>query len=504
MFAHFRLTSPAGWVSRIQKHNQFLILGGLFVLYFSAWFIANWPAAHRAWWYLEDYYRIEYLSDSIPKGFLEGRPLNGIWFLTFALDSNAAAQFQNIFLRLLQGGFHCLAASISAYLLWDDTKHFSSFFCFLPFTLWPFNGEAVLWQSAGGYPLAAFLSVLGVFVLKSQSQGSSIRKIIGSVLIALAIFSNQIAAMAGLVVWFLIVCVRLLKDRSPLEFMGRAELGYLAGGYFGGGLASILMARYLDASLERSGFAENIFDRLRYISDLNSLFFSWPEFYPAWLTWTQLILLLAAVMVPLIIFLRSKKPVSTFLLFLDVLIAAFVIPYAPLLLLSESWASFRIFYLAPMLLSLAWITIMQQKVNISVRFAAAGIFAVILFGYFTIAWNNSAEYPKVFDADMEKLKELRELADQNQVENIFVASSPEYPVDEWNPYGIKYLYKDSKLSAFLVTDTAGPFIRTFSNLHPINDTTVQEACYNICSTDPFDKNSKIDIVVDQSTICVCP
>jgi hypothetical protein len=504
MFAYFRMNPAAGWASRLQKHNQFLILVGLFVLYFGAWLIANWPAAHRAWWYLDDFSRMEYLSDSIPIGLENGRPLEGIWFLTFALDSNGAAQFQNIILRLLQGGFHCLAASIAAYLLWEDTKLFASFFCFLPFVLWPFNAEAVLWRTAGGYPLAAFLSVLGVFLLSRHSQGGSIHKITGSVLIALAIFSNQIAATAGLVVWFLIVCARWLKERSPLEFMGRAELGYLVAGYFSGGLASTMMAKYFDTYTGRSSFAENIFKRLRYISDLNVRFFSWPEFYPAWLTWAHLILLLVALVLPLIIFLRSKKPVSTFLIFLDVLIAAFVIPYAPLLLLSESWPSFRIFYLAPMLLSLAWITIMQQKVNTSVRFAVAGIYAVILLGYFMIAWYNSAEYPKVFDADMGKLEELRKKADQNQISSIFVASSPEYPVANWNPYEIRYMHADSKLSAFLVYYPAGSFIRLFSTLHPISDTNVKEACYNICAIGLYDKNSDIDIVVDQSTICVCP
>src|SRR3989442_14772942 len=101
-----------GLMDNLKLRKNGLTLLSLFSLYFLTWIIANWPGLHQPWWYQDDFYYIEYVSDSILHGLFNGRPLEGAWFLTFYMDPGGQAVLQNIFLRYLQGGFHCMAASL--------------------------------------------------------------------------------------------------------------------------------------------------------------------------------------------------------------------------------------------------------------------------------------------------------------------------------------------------------------------------------------------------------
>jgi hypothetical protein len=161
-------------------------------------------------------------------------------------------------------------------------------------------------------------------------------------------------------------------------------------------------------------------------------------------------------------------------------------------------------YMAPLILSVAWLTVMQLRVSPIFHALAAGLFCVVLLGYVQIAWQNSAEYPYVFEADLQTLKALSETANRENVKNIFVVTSADYPITEWNPYHVKYMHADSKISAFLVDFSADSFIHLFSSLQPTHDAAVQAVCVNCCRTDPYDRNSKIDFVESGSTLCVCP
>jgi hypothetical protein len=488
----------------LKLRNNGLILLGLFAFYFLAWAIANWPALHQAWWYRDDFYLIEYRADSILSGLYSGRPVEGVLYFTFYLDASGQAELQNIFMRFIQGAFHCLAASLGAYFVWKDTHHPSAFVGLLPFVLWPFNAEAVLWRSAIGYPVAALLSVLGLALVMQQGRGRSVYRLLGAVCMVLAVLSKQVTALAGPVIWFLIVCLRWVHERPPLGFLGAKQLTYLLSGGIGGGLISVAIVRHYDTDLERSGFAVDLWDRLKYITDLNVLFISWPGFYPTWLVLAHVALLVVAFCLLLVAALKRNQTFGTLVTFMFVCFVGFVFPFAPHLVLAETWPSFRVLYLAPLMVSIAWLTTIQLRTNVVFRYIAAGIFCVILLGYVQIAWKNAEEYPLVFKADLQKLQALTEAANRQQATDIFVVTFPEYEVIEWNPYQVKYMHADSKISAFLTDYSADSFIRLFSPLKPTRSAEGQAVCHRVCSASPYELNSKIDIVEAGSILCVCP
>jgi hypothetical protein len=420
------------------------------------------------------------------------------------VDPDGTAQLQNIAMRFIQGGFHSLAASLAAFVVWKDTHHRSAFFGFLPFALWPFNAEAVMWRTAGGYPVAALLSVLAVVLVRRQGKYQAVYRLLGAVFIAMAVLFQQVAAVAGPILWFMIVCLHLVRERQPLEFLGIKQLAYLVSGGITGGLISAVIARHYNAVTGRFVVATNLWDRLSYITNLNVRFFSWPDFYPAWLAWAHVALLAVAFVLVLATLLNRNRTFSALLSISFICFATFVFPFAPLLIVAESWPSFRVMYMAPLILSVAWLTVMQLRVSSIFHALAAGLFCVVLLGYVQIAWQNSAEYPYVFEADLQTLKGLSETANRENVKNIFVVTSPEFPLTDWNPYHVKYMHADSKISAFLVDFSADSFIYLFSSLKPTHDAGVQAVCFSFCRTASYDRNSKIDIVEAGSTLCVCP
>ena len=482
----------------------------VFITYLLLWSIANWPALRQAWWYSDDFIISEQLSSSAAPVLLKhvlanGRPGQGVWYLTFLLDGSSDREIQNRLLRFMQGGLHALAGVLAADLLWRQTRRWTAFLSVLPFILWPFNGEATLWRTAGQYPLAALLGLLGVQAIRRNSEQPNLQYIIGPSLIVLGMLTNQSAAFAGAVVWVFVVGLIVLDDAQICMKRVRREAIILVTGYCIGGVASFLIARLVGSGHPQ--LASNILGKLVYLLHLNRLFITWPEFYPPWLSAAHILLLSMLSLVLVRAFREKTWTIQQALLAITFVMTGLATPYAAILLVARTWPAWRVMYLAPFLITGAATILAQALATWKVgRTVSLALVSLILAGYVKMAWINSSEYVKVFEADLHLLQQLENYAAREHIQDgaIYVTTFPEVQIRDWNPYGLEYVHGDSKLPAFFRSWSAHPFVRRFSWLRPTQDTAIRAQCLDRCRL-TMDKTGfrfyKLDAA---SAICVCP
>ena len=474
----------------------------ILITYIAIWSVANWPALKQAWWYQDDFSFSENGPIStIYHGLDIGRPIASLWFLTYLIDIAEKESYPgNILLRFVQGIIHCLAAFVAALLIWKQTKRWAAFLAVLPFLLWPFNGEAVLWRAAGFYPIAALLSLSGIYAIRYNYPA------IGVLALILAMLTTQSAALAGLVVWIITWSLIFLQRKSWPGRQLRFETTYVLAGYIVGGLLSYIIAQHFElVQAHRTVFTSDLGDKLAFLFELNHLFIA-SDHYPAWLTTLHTILLSGAVI--LIATRGHQMGWSIHQISLPILglAATFVTPFLTLLMVAESWPSWRVMYLAPFLITGAWI--LWDQVVGAWRVGAVvvvGLLCLILIGYVNIARVSASEYVEVFQADLGVLHQMERYVSQQRVmdNQVYVATSPGF-VRRWNLHGIKYMHGDSKLSAYLKSWTAHPFVRRFSRLQPTEVITVKNACLAQClltkDREPF-QSFKLQ---NSGTLCFCP
>jgi hypothetical protein len=201
--------------------------------YFIVWCLANAPGLRQGWWFLDDYAVSGVLDRLIIKHHLaQGRPGQLLWMTTFWLDAGGQTRW-NVALRMVQGMIHATAAALAALLLWRQTGRPATLLAGVPFLTWPFATDVVLWRAAGQYPVAALISLSGVWVLAGG------RLVTGALLIVAALLTHQVAACAGLVVWCVVACLRLAKGQGA---PARREATALAASYAAGAGLSLWVA----------------------------------------------------------------------------------------------------------------------------------------------------------------------------------------------------------------------------------------------------------------------
>jgi hypothetical protein len=485
----------------------------VFISYLSLWSFANWPALKEAWWSTDDFSYIEELRSPTIKsypGLSNGRPISSLWFATFLLEYDDNREIYNIALRVIQGLIHCLATLFAAVMLWKQIKNWGAFISVLPFLLWPFNGDAVLWRSAGYYPIAALFGLAGLFVLWKSKEKEFLKLSIGAILIIIATLTNQITALSGLIVWFIISSLRILKCKSSISSKRKLIFStiYLIILYLIGGLLSYFIANYFNPDT-RAKFTKNYIEKISYLLNLNDTFIFSPLYYPLWLIG---LLTLLFVIYGIVIFKRAiKKELSAkdFLVYFLLPILLLITPYAPLLLVSENLSSPRIMYLSAFLITGIWIVLKQDLgKHYWSNILLYSILTLIIIGYIKIARISSSDYVKMFHYDLLVLEKIEEFAMQEKVDDqkVFVATFPDF-IREWNPYKITYIQGDSKLSAFLKSWSAHPFIRLYSSLKTTENENVKDACLSYCENTKNGKNFqlfKIRNGRNSNIICLCP
>lgn len=501
------------------KRSRYVVLALLFIAYLSVFSIANLPALRQAWWYFDDFRnaKLWHVDSSLSNRFhlsmrpfslalKHARPVEALWFVTFLLDGSPDRGPYNILLRFIQCGLHSIAVTVAGIIIWQETRKWTAFFAVLPFLLWPFNSEAVLWRTGGTYPLAALLSLLGIYVLRHSERSNLLMYAISSLSIALAMLTNQSAALAGIVVWTLTLSFKLLKE-DVFYFKKRLYLDMipvLFGYLIGGGFSYILAHQF--HGYQRATFATNLTEKLFFLVKLNSLFIAWPKLYPYWLSGLHVALLTGVAVIFVVRAYKMGWPMGKVLLSAILLMTTFVTPYAMSLLVAENWPSWRVMYLAPFLITGIWI--MWDKaigINRIGTLISVCVLIVLLIGYLKIAWVNAGEYVRLFEADMSVLHELEAYATNEciECEQVFVATSQDF-LRDWNPYHLTYVHADSKLSAYLIRWAAHPFIRWFSRLKPTEDTFIKQECISQCRITKEGKAFQFFKLPRRGVLCVCP
>jgi hypothetical protein len=458
----------------------------------------------QAWWFFDDYSVSDVLSAGNVEHHLEqGRPGQLVWMLTFLLDAGGQRAAANVALRLLQGLLHCLAGAFAAVLLWRETRQRLTLLAPLPFVLWPYAGEVVLWRAAGEYPLAALLAVAGAW--KARTSERLLPGGLAAVaLVAAGVLTHQLAAGAGLVVWCLVVGVMAVVDQ-PLAWrrLGREAL-LLANGYVMGGAASVAIAWLLSGGDPgRLRPVSSAADKLRFLAEANATFLTSPIFYPRWVA----ALALVAAALPFVALavaaalgrLRRGRAV----LAAAALATAFVAPYAAQLAVADNQLSWRVLYLAPFVFAGGWAILDGLAAKAAARVGAAAVYAAVVAAFVPLSWNASGVYVRLYEADRAALRDIEAKAAALGLRRVFVVTSEVAPRD-MNPHGLDFRWGGLKISALLVEWSAPYFVRWYSSLEPANDDAVGEACVASCATPGEARGFRVYRIERGPTLCVCP
>ena len=139
-------------------------------LFLFLYIVPAWPALIHAWWYSDDLCALEQgWRTLVPHCLENGRPVQSLWYALFLLEQGPGASAVNCGFRFLQVGLHAAAAICIVRVIWQQVPSWAAFAGVLPFLLWGFSPEAVLWRGAGMYTLAACLAAAGLLLIRLQA-----------------------------------------------------------------------------------------------------------------------------------------------------------------------------------------------------------------------------------------------------------------------------------------------------------------------------------------------
>lgn len=490
---------------RQQTSSRSLIF--LFVGYFCVWVAANWPALHSPWWHTDDFARANVFD--VAHSLQQGRPVEALVASLLWIEHANGGGWWNPGFRLLQVAFHAGNAVLIALAFQPIVKRRLALAAALFFLLWPFQGEAVLWRAAMSYPVAACVSLGGFHLLRKQRFAV---RLLGAGLILIAVLTNQLAALAAIVVWVNVQAFYLLQQNRLAPRL-RQEGILLAAAYSGGALISLLFIRTMLAAAGRAALPTSFADKVHFWLELNRQYLASPN-YPPFLTILQIALVGAALLAVAIAWWRKRITFGQAGAAIGLLALLSCLPYTTVFLVAESAPAWRILYLAPFVSMGAWL-ILQQLLSESrpVQITLGAVLALFLLIYVPMNVWNAADYVTVFNADRATLHTIETFAAAQQpaIQQVVVATFPHYR-RAWDLYGVNYMHYDSKQSAFLRDWSAIAFIAWFSRLSPMPaaDNPWQQAgepvqqCVDLCWLDQEQQPWQLIPMGDQPILCVCP
>lgn len=423
----------------------------------ALWIAISWPGLREAWWFFDDFDKRPDAWQLFARGLRNGRPVEGLLFVSHAWDQLPDHRAANIALRLLQGMLHTATASIAACWLARFMRPLPAIVAVLPFLLWPFAAEATLWRTALSYPVAALLGMLAFRL--AQGPAGWRRRGLAVLLGALAVLSNQNAALAGaviaLIVWLASVlgCDRDgVGDGASMSEQalrtGPSRLAAPALGLLLGAVISVALLHLVKGGVvERGSPVFQPLDKLRFLARLDSTLLA-PPYLPGWLRVVQIALVVLGLACTVVAASRSGRRgpwAGLAALWLAVLVGR----YGAVMLTAESWESWRVMYLAPLIFTCAWVAIEAVRLRRWQRFIARGAMAIMLLAYARVGWINSGEYPEIYRQDMRVASELREFCESEELRSVCMLTIPDHAMRSMNPYGFRYMHCESKLSVWL-------------------------------------------------------
>lgn len=489
----------------------------IFLGYLLIWLVANYPGLSSPWWMCDDFGFIvnwnywynnifNYLAFPKWMALSNGRPLEIILSSAFLIDNTMNNGIFNIIMRYIQGVAHCLSITIILIIVFNKTFNINFVFYILPLLIWPFNGEAVLWRSAFPYPFAALLSSVGLYLILINPREKLTRVISGIFLIILSVLTNQVSAFLCICVYFLILGVRPLNSEEVYNKETLKEISaILLGLLIGGSLSYLIGAAFGD----RVSISSDITEKYNFLLKLWDIQILNSKYYPNWIIFIQLLILILPIILILYkILYRQFATKNNVILTIFCYLFMFFIPYSAVMLSRENSASWRVMYISPILYSSA--LLYSDYLLHPFKFKNFFLFTIVLLmvtGYVYISRINSYEFYKVFNNDLKKIEMVNKFLSDNylQIDHpITIATFPGY-TRTWNPYNLRYMNGDTKISAVMRDWYVEPFLKLFSSLEYIKNPTVIRSCQNLCMEDKLNnKSMKFHKMKTDDIICICP
>lgn len=466
--------------------------------YFVLWLSPNWAAVTETWWFADDFWMIERRSAGeagriYELAYTAGRPMTSVLFVLHKWAMNPAFPEGAIAVRFVQGAAHTLGALCLALFFARFLPRWKAALAATPFLLWGFNAEAVIWFGGIQHVFGALFAIAGWLAITS---GLERRRwwlcVIGALVAGLSILCNQNPAAAALMLWLFafafmadspgalhgINAKTLFAGWSkamPFESAGRTvdrlmairPIGiFVRSGwhlFWGLGLAALvslwLLKKY---SYHRAGSDIDWGAKWDFYQQLNHTLFFWPDFYPTGLQVSHGLLLGAVSIGMVVAVIKRSLTFSGLLIWISVLAIGTVLPFLANLLIPMNWPSFRIYYIAPILicalLGLAFRLWAGRWGTLLVTLIAVGI------GWHNIwlAAQNAPNYPRLYQQDLATLAYIEEEAEKYKIDTVLVLVGDIAWPWELNAYGIRYYHMDGFRSNFHTPWTPHPFIRIHS------------------------------------------
>lgn len=487
---------------------SWFLLASIALGYFVLWASANWPALAHPWWASDDY-GIGMQYDWLHNWKMNGRPLQNLPQMLLQWETGSNGWMVNMLLRLAQGLIHCTAASLIALLCARHVSLWVTLPAVAVFVIWPFNGEAVLWRSAGAMPIAALLGVIGVGWIESAFAETDRRWLAwaGAAAIVAATLCHQLAAIAGLMVWVLLFTLNEGRSKGS-----RNELLTIAAAYSAGAALSLGMMHWLGGVSQRSSLASDISAKFLHFQTLAVNFLEQPDYdltgaaapnlvltLHRILAWTLLALAYASL-------LRRRWPLPRRLTYALAVSSLFILPYAPLLITAEFTTSARVYYVAPLVLA-AVLMLLERMFGRwwFVQPLVVSIACILLGRYFWLARLNAQDFVNIYQGDVNSLVQIVNFAasQPSQPHTVVVAQPPDY-LRSYDPYPVHFSNGDGKASALLVPWAVGPFIEWRSQLHAEQTPEHLATCATWCRLEARGRPLAMSLLPSTDVVCVCP
>jgi uncharacterized membrane protein len=477
------------------------VLGRLWLAGFLLWVVATAPAFQGAWWFLDDYSQANYTEEgNIAHHLAQGRPGQLLWMYTFAFDGGGR-ESANIVLRLSQGAMHALVASLAILLIGNGAVSPLHIVGALPFLVWPYSAEATLWRSAGTYPLAALLSLLGLALVRAAP---TVRRVMAAGLLVLtATFTCQAAACAAGVLWLLMAGLSVLEpagaDRSRLAREGALLAVFYAvglGACYGIGIASA------GEMPDRIRPTSDLYGELIFLTATVKRFLTGAVLYPEWLAALHTAVVSFVVVSSLQGALRGKR--TTLVAGLGV-IGVLLTPYAPLVLVEENVASWRTMYLSPLFfLGTAALVERAAPKPSAWRPLTCAAMVVLCAAYLWLGWIYVGLFPATFHADRRQLARFTREAARFDRTDMVIADPPDDASRSNDPYRLELRWGGPKAGALFLPYAARYFLRWYSPLVLRDDDPSVLACREACLGAPPVPGGRALALDAPRVLCVCP
>jgi hypothetical protein len=456
----------------------------------SAYVVAAWPALSNAWWYCDDYARIVNLESSFVRACQNGRPLESLWMATLQIDSSAGAWAHNIALRAAQAATHVGVAMFGGLWLALVLRERSVIWVAALFLLWPLNAEAVLWRTAGSYPIGALLGVFAIWLAwPPAGHPKAGRLFAAAALVMAAALTNQTSSM---IVW-LLPCIAILGGAKELRCDRR--VGFLLAAHVLAAVLSVLITHLPEFATARATFSDDPLKKVRVLGRVLTRVWFWRSVFPL----PVIIghgLLLVSVMLSIELFGASLRKVTAWV---GGIASLSVIPFVPILVVGENYAPARVMYLGPWLIVAAWILVCRQRhvgpriVKVLRRWMALTGIAAAAIGYVAVGRGVTREYVDLFQVEQGVLERADRIAMEYGTSRVAVEAVT--PETIRNPLG-HLVARDSGLQVpYAVPGRVARFSRlTLVPLDPI-----AEAADNAGVHKP---RSGFDVVFDRRIQCV--